>query len=242
MENNELKTGVDINKLFLPSAILIAAVLISGTLLYTRSGADNPQVAAIGKDQKKVEVSIDDDAFLGDKSSPVKIIEFSDFQCPFCRKFWKETLPQIKKDYIDTGKAVLVYRDFPLSIHPAAVISAQATECADEQGKYWEFHDKIFAEQEKKGAGTVDYGVNDLKKWAREIGLDSVKFNQCLDSQKYKEEVEKDFADGSAAGVSGTPATFVNGKLIVGAQPFTVFQQAIEEELKNGPNKNSFFK
>src|SRR3989344_2407900 len=233
MENNELKTGVDINKLFLPSAILIAAVLISGTLLYTRSGADNPQVAAIGKDQKKVEVSIDDDAFLGDKSSPVKIIEFSDFQCPFCRKFWKETLPQIKKDYLLTGKAKLVYRDFPLTqLHPGATPAAEGAECAEEQGKFWEMHDAIFEEQEKQGSGTIQFTADGVKKWAAKIGLNSAKFNQCLDSGKYKQEVDKDLADGSAAGVTGTPAIFVNGRLIVGAQPSAAFKAVIDEELK----------
>ena len=119
----------------------------------------------------------------------------------------------------------------PLSFHPAAKISAEAAECADDQGKYWEYHDKIFEEQDKQGGGTIQYGVEDLKKWALEIGLNTSKFNNCVDSGKYKEEVEKDIADGSIAGATGTPSFFINGRRLVGAQPFTAFKAVIEEEL-----------
>lgn len=233
--------GIDKNKLFLPIAIVLAGVMISGAVLYTRS---SPQTAAntggtiqqvAGNAQPVggvVNVSADDDAVLGDPNAPVTLIEFSDFQCPFCRKFYKETLPQIKKEYIDTGKARLVYRDFPLSFHPGAMPAAEGTECAREQGKFWEMHDVIFDEQEKQGSGTIQFTTDDVKKWAGKISLNTAKFNQCLDSGKYKQEVEKDIADGSAAGVSGTPAVFVNGRLVVGAQPFAAFKVVIDEELK----------
>ena len=109
--------------------------------------------------------------------------------------------------------------------------AAQATECAEEQGKFWEMHDKIFSEQEKQGKGTVQFGVVDLKKWAKEIGLDVGKFNSCLDSGKYAEEVKNDLNDGQTAGVNGTPGFFINGRLVVGAQPFSVFKAIIDEEL-----------
>lgn len=102
-----------------------------------------------------VKVSVDDDPVLGKADAPVTLIEFSDFQCPFCRAFWKEALQQIKKDYIDTGKAKFVYRDFPLSFHPLAKPYALAANCANDQGKFWEMHDKIFEEQAKKGEGTI---------------------------------------------------------------------------------------
>lgn len=234
--------GSDKSKLFMPIAIILAGVMISGAVLYTRS---SPQIAAnnggavqqvAGNIQQAggvVNVSADDDAVLGDPNAPVTLIEFSDFQCPFCRKFYKETLPQIKKDYILTGKAKLIYRDFPLvQIHPGATPAAEGAECAKEQGKFWEMHDAIFDEQEKLGSGTVQFTADDVKKWAAKIGLNTSKFNQCLDSEKYKQEVEKDIADGSAAGVSGTPAVFVNGWLVVGAQPFAAFKVVIDEELK----------
>ena len=174
--------------------------------------------------QEKVEVSADDDPVKGDKNAPVTIIEFSDFQCPFCGKFYKETLPEIDEKYIKTGKAKLVYRDYPLGSHEFAQKAAEAAECADEQGKFWQYHDKLFENQD---ALTID----NLKRYARDTGLSASKFNDCLDSSRYKDEVNKDLKDGESYGVSGTPAFFINGNLISGAQPFSAFEQVIEAEL-----------
>lgn len=222
---------------FLAVSILISGALISGSVLYSNGSAlksGSAQIQQGGGEEKPgepVDVSVDDDPVLGKSNAPVTIIEFSDFQCPFCRVFWKEAFAQIKKEYIDTGKVRFVYRDYPLTFHPMAEISAQAGECADEQGKYWEFHDKIFGEQEKLGQGTVTYTTQNIKLWASQLGLNVAKFNQCLDSGKYKAEVQKDFQDGSAAGVSGTPSLFINGRLVVGAQPFASFKAIIDEEL-----------
>lgn len=233
------------NSLSIPVAIVIAGALIAGAVLFTRS---SPQtVANVGNDQQGTvnteqvsgvaDVSADDDAVLGDPNAPITIIEFSDFQCPFCRKFYRETIPQIKKDYSTTGKVKFVYRDFPLvQIHPGATPAAEGTECAEEQGKFWEMHDAIFDEQEKQGSGTIQFTADDVKNWAAKIGLDTTKFNQCLDSGKYRQEVEKDLADGAAAGVNGTPATFINGRLVSGAQPYSVFKTIIDEELKKLSN------
>lgn len=224
----------DKTKLILPGAILIAAILISGTVLYSNGtlGGGNNGVAKIPDPNQKVNVSAGDDLVLGKADAKVTIIEFSDFQCPFCRTFWTDTLPLIKKTYIDTGKVKLVYRDYPLtSLHPMSEPSAEAFECAQDQNKGWEMHDKMFGEQAKKGTGTIAYTVADLKTWAKQIGLEAATFNQCLDSGKYKDEVAKDIADGTAAGVSGTPSFFVNGRLLVGAQPFAQFQALIEKEL-----------
>ncbi|MDP3729140.1 MAG: DsbA family protein [bacterium] len=235
------QNGSNKSKLFMPIAILFAGVMISGAVLYTgissqtvtNTAAIVQQVAGnIPQAGGIVNVSADDDAVLGDPKAPVTLIEFSDFQCPFCRKFMKETLPQIKKEYIDTGKARLVYRDFPLDFHQGAKPAAEGAECARDQDKFWEMHDAIFDEQEKQGSGTIQFTTDDIKKWAANIGLNTSKFNQCLDSGKYKSEVEKDIADGSAAGVSGTPATFINGRLLTGAQPFAAFKVIIDEELK----------
>jgi protein-disulfide isomerase len=230
------------NNLTIPISIVIAGVLIAGAVFYSGSKSSvgttqgsNPTQQVAGSAPQAVATvaaSVDDDAVLGDPNAPITMIEFSDFQCPFCRKFYKETLPQIKKEYIATGKVKLVYRDFPLSFHPGATPAAEGTECAREQGKFWEMHDVIFDEQEKQGSGTIQFTALDVKKWAGNIGLDTTRFNQCLDSGKYKQEVEKDVADGVAAGVSGTPAIFINGKLVVGAQPFSAFKVVIDEELK----------
>lgn len=228
--------GIDKTKLILPGAILIAALMISGSVVFYslntgKLGADINQAGGLVAGEKK-DVSVDDDAFMGNEKAKVTIVEFSDFQCPFCRVFWNGAYQQIKKEYIDSGKIKFVYRDYPLSFHPAAQVSAEAAECAHEQGKFWEMHDKIFGEQAKQGTGTITYSAVELKKWASQIGLNSANFNQCLDSGKYKSEVEKDLADGSVYGVSGTPTLFINGNPVVGAQPFSAFKTIIDDELK----------
>ncbi|MBX4211336.1 MAG: DsbA family protein [Candidatus Yanofskybacteria bacterium] len=222
--------GWDKSKLVLSGSILLAALLISGTFFFVNKGN---QLGLIGAQQtpdpnQRYDVSIDDDPVLGDLNAPVTIVEFSDFQCPFCRQFWRDTFSQLKKDYVDTGKVRFVYRDFPLSMHPAAQPSALAAQCAAKQGKFWEFQDKMFSEQDKQGAGTITYGVTELKKWAREIGLS---IDQCIDTAQFKDEVAKDLADGTKVTVSGTPTFYINGKQIVGAQPYQVFKQLIDEEL-----------
>ncbi len=171
-----------------------------------------------------VEVSADDDTVKGDPNAPVTIIEFSDYECPFCTRFWSDTLPQITKEYIDTGKVKHVYRDFPLGFHTSAQKAAEASECAGDQDMYWEMHDKLYKNNNA-------LAVSDLKGYAAELGLDTDAFNTCLDSGKYEDEVKSDMADGEAAGVTGTPGFFINGKKLVGAQPFSAFKQIIDTEL-----------
>lgn len=178
----------------------------------------------------------------GKADAPITIVEFSDFQCPFCRQFYNTTYPQLLDNYINKGTVKIVYRNFPLSFHAQAQTSANAAECANEQGKFWEMHDKLFEEQNKLDGGdaktgpvksTVSYTADDLKKWAKDIlGVDATKFNSCLDAKKYDAKVNADFAAGSAVGVSGTPSFYINGKQIVGAQPFEVFKAAIDEAIK----------
>ncbi len=167
---------------------------------------------------------VDDDAVKGNKDAPVTIVEFSDFECPFCARFYSQTLKQIESQYIKTGKVKLVFRDFPLGFHANAQKAAEAAECAGDQNKFWEMHDILF----EKG---VVGGVATFKKYAVDLGLNSASFNKCLDSGTHAAEVQKDLADGSAAGIQGTPGFVINGKVISGAQPFQVFQAAIEAEL-----------
>jgi len=193
--------------------------------------------AGAGVDMKTL---VDDDAILGNKNAPVTIVEFSDYQCPFCRRFWTETFHQIKENYIDTGKVRFVYRDFPLSFHPAAQKAAETAECVREEGgdaAYFEMHDKIFMEGNILDGGdaingpvrgTAQFGEAELKQWAKDIGYN---IDNCLDSGKMASEVAKDMRDGQAAGVTGTPGFLINGKLVSGAQPYSVFQQTIEAEL-----------
>jgi len=187
--------------------------------------ADGNIPAAAPSPTVNMESLLDDDAVKGDPDAPVTIIEWSDFECPFCARFYDDTLGLIDEQYIKTGKVKLIYRDFPLSFHPNAQKAAEAAECAGEQGKYWEMHDKLF---ESGVAG----GVSVFKTYAQQLGLDTGKFNSCLDSGAMAAEVQKDMADGAAAGIQGTPGFLVNGKLVSGAQPFGVFKQVIDAELK----------
>ena len=157
----------------------------------------------------------------GPASAKVTIIEFSDFQCPFCSQV-QDTLKQVFTTYPTQVK--VVFRNFPLPMHENAEAAAEAALCANEQGKFWEYHDKLFSNQDK-------LSVTDLKQYAVSLGLDTGKFNSCLDSKKYQEAVQKDTSAGQAVGVSGTPSFFINGKLIPGALPFDSFKQIIDEEL-----------
>ncbi len=172
----------------------------------------------------RTEVSADDDAFKGSADAPVTIIEFSDFQCSFCARFFSQTLPQLQTNYIDTGKVKFVFRDFPLGFHAEAQKAAEAAECAGDQGKFWEMHDKLFENY-------ASLNVANMKQWASDLGLDTATFNDCLDSGKYESEVKSDMQDGQNAGISGTPSFFINGIKVVGAQPYSTFQQIIEAEL-----------
>ena len=183
--------------------------------------------------QRGVFIGVDDDPMLGSPDAKVLIIEFGDYQCPSCRMFWKDVEPRLKKEYIDTGKVKLVFRDYPIvQIHPEALLAAEAVNCSADQNKYWQYHDKVFREQYNKGDDLVRFKAVDLKKWAKDIGIDPAKFDQCLDSEKYKNEVLKDKADGDAVSVQGTPTFFINGHVIGGAQPYPAFKNLIDELLK----------
>ena len=193
-----------------------------GSLFFPQGFDVNDEIVSL--EDVNLDVSIDDDAIKGDINAPVTIIEFSDFECPFCGKYVAETYPQIVKDYVDTGKVRYVFRDFPLDFHPDAQKAAEAAECAGEQGMYWEMHDYLFANQ--------DYlGISYLKGFAADLKLDTDKFDECLDSGAMEEEVLADLLEGQSYGVSGTPGFFINGKLISGAQPYEVFVQEIEAAL-----------
>jgi protein-disulfide isomerase len=190
-------------------------------------GTMQPLTISDSEDIKIVDVSEDDDAVIGEDDAPVTIIEFSDFECPFCSVFWRDTLPLIEENYVDTGKVKIIFRDFPLDIHDNAQKAAEAAECAREQGgdeMFWEYHDVLFDNQDK-------LSLIELKNYASQLGLDIGKFNSCLDSGKFENEVLADLQDGIDAGVSGTPSFFVNGKMIEGAQPYSVFKMIIDDEL-----------
>lgn len=207
--------------------LLVGSLLTGGFGLGSKSDVVAPTNPSA---PTRLDVSLDNDAVLGDSNAPVTIIEFSDYECPYCGRFWQQTLPELKTNYINTGKVKFVYRDFPLtSLHSDALHAAIAAECVREQGgdvAYFEYHDKLFSSQ-------PELSDANLKSWAKDFGYD---IDSCLDSNKYKDEVEKDLADGSNVGVRGTPAFFIGNEddgflLVSGAQPFVVFKSVIDAEL-----------
>ena len=180
-------------------------------------------------------VSADDDPVKGDPNAPLTIIEFSDFQCPFCWRFYTQTLPLIEKNYINTGKVKFVYRDFPIqSIHSNALSAAMASECADEQGKFWEFHDVLFVNQKVWEGKSVPQAAQTFIQYAQDLGLDMNSFNDCFTTSRYFDEINKDFQDGQSYGVTGTPGFFIGNENIgfikvEGAQPYSVFKQILDK-------------
>ena len=184
-----------------------------------------------------ISISLDDDPVKGNPDAPITIVEFSDFQCPFCAKFHSTTLPQLEANYIDSGKVKFVYRDFPIQdIHPNAVAAALASECADEQGMFWEYHDLVFENQKKWQGLSGNAMVDTFEQYALELGLNTSDFNTCFESGKYVDEVKKDLQDGVSYGVTGTPGFFIgNDELgyvkIIGAQPYSVFERLIEAQI-----------
>jgi len=184
-----------------------------------------------------MKISADNDPMIGNPDAPITIIEFTDFQCPFCARFHTQTLPLILEEYIEQGKVKLVVRDFPIqSIHPNAVPAAVASECANEQGKVKEMHDMLFYNQnEWNRQETVD-ALSLFSQYAAEIQLEQETFDSCLTSGKYIEEIKKDLDDGRNYGVSGTPGFFIGNDQIgyvelKGAQPFDSFKKIIDAQL-----------
>ncbi len=165
----------------------------------------------------------------GSPDAPVTIVEFSDFQCGYCRKFWQETLPRIEEKYIRTGKVRFVYRHLAI-LGAASVQAAIAAECAHEQGRFWPYHDKLFA-----SAGPLAFTARNLKRYAEELRLDMAKFNTCLDTEQPREKVERETMVGRAIGMTGTPGFLINRERLIGAYPYEAFEEIIEGILKEGP-------
>lgn len=230
---------------FLAISILVAALILAGTLIYLfgpgrgqggqAGNAGNEEVATTGQPP-----AIGDDYVLGDPKAPVTIIEFGDYQCPFCGRFFSETEPKVIENYVRTGKAKFVYKD--LIVIDGFITGGQesrnaalAADCAGEQGKFWEYHDLLFETEIKDGKennGNLSKGL--FVSLARNLGLNESGFTGCFDSKKYLAEVEGDTAEaqGSLSQLS-TPSTFVNNKLVSGAVPYEQFASVVEGELKN---------
>jgi protein-disulfide isomerase len=231
----------------LPVSVLIAGALVAAAVLYSNfkkpTSTDIAPTTKQDAEQISGEPQIDDDVVLGDPNAPVTIFVFGDYQCPFCGKFFKETEPLIRKNYIDTGKIKMVYKDFAF-LGPESTYAAEAAECAKDQGKYWQYHDVLleieYAEFQKvlrgelsssEGSGNLNRDL--FKKIAGDLGMDVNNFLSCFDSRKYKDEVAKDLKEAKAAmgQQASTPTFFINGEMIRGAQPYEVFSRAIDEAL-----------
>lgn len=193
------------------------------------------------------EVTVGNLPIKGDENAKVTIVEFADYQCPFCgavtglnpdNPVYKQMVQQdptwqayeqgILKDYVATGKAKFAYRDFAF-LGQESTDAANAARCANEQGKFWEYHDKVYFSQSGENEGA--FAKDKLKKYGADLGLNTAKFNECVDQGKYNKDVEADTAAGRASGVSGTPAVFINGKMISGAVPYSTVKAEIEAAL-----------
>lgn len=255
MEEKNASSLVSVPAAIIIGSVLISvAILISGGVLKLKSFAKadvspdpvvagasaQPSVIPEPEDIGPVKVSVDDDPVIGDKNAKLTMIEFSDYECPFCKRYFDTTYQEIKKNYVDTGKIKIVYRDLPLSFHQNAHKEAQAANCAKDQGgdgAYFKFHDEMFAKTTSNGTGL---SIEELPALASNVGLNGTLLKQCLESGKHKQEVDKDLADASKAGADGTPSFFIGkssqdgiieGVRIIGAQPFSSFKTVIEEQL-----------
>ncbi len=240
----------DFSAYVLPLSILLAAVILSfsitsaadslGTSLSGAAmvGDGNPLPPAGSGDGELVPSNVPvmaelmDNAagVLGSDSAPVIMIEYSDYQCPFCRAWYNSSKDNIVQKYVDSGKVQLVFKDFPLSFHPLAAYTANAARCAADQGKFWEYHDKVFDEQNiaDPSGGTVNYTQADVKQWGADLGLNTTQFNACADAETYAAEIQDNMSEGQAVGVTGTPSFLIGlrnaqGQVIVGAQPYATF-------------------
>lgn len=214
--------------LLLPSILIIS--LLMG--ISTGCGSATPEPPTVTPTPAWPSQTSEGEPAKGSPDAPVTIIEYTEFQCPFCARFVKETLPLIEEKYVATGKVRIVFRNFP--VHQQAVVAAGAVVCAQEQGKFWEMHDTLFAQQEE-WSGNSDF-IALFEGYAQDIGLDTEEFTSCFIPEEEQEpgwfaKLERDFEAGQEAGVEATPSFFINDQVIVGAYPFEEFQRVIEDEL-----------
>ncbi len=201
--------------------------LATGFLFWGRDGTPQAAAAAVpvaGATQAptRLEVSVDDDPFVGPADAPITIVEFSDFNCPYCEKWHVETFQPLMAAYPDQIR--FVYRDFPIT-SAESLVAAQAAQCAGDQDAYWPFHDSLLT-------GGLSLGREAYEQYAARLGLDTAALLACLDNEKYRDEVESDARYAAGLGASGTPTFFINGLPLVGAQPLAQFQAVIDRELE----------
>jgi protein-disulfide isomerase len=235
------------NNTALLTTIVVCTLLISGSVLFlgfqvSKNGTGgNQEGSATGRGESiesylsGVEAdTATNDAVLGNPEAKVTIVEYSDYQCPFCRKYYEEAYQSIKTEYVDTGKVKIIFKDYPLNFHEDAMFAANAAECVREQTSdkdYFGFHDALFEAQGPSFDGTIAITDDMIQELAKDFDLDKKSFNACLEDKKYYSEVAADFVAGNKEGVTGTPTNIINGEVLVGAQPFAAFKEVIERKL-----------
>ncbi len=235
-----LNSIAKLNIVYVLGVLLIIASFLIGVLVtkvsYLEKGVETTTISdqTLGDSKPQapsgpVDVKEGHLPILGKSNAKVTVIEFADFQCPFCERYHKNITPSLKKDYIDSGKIKFAFRHYAF-LGQESTDAALASECANEQEKFWEFHDYLYENQSGENQGA--FAKDKLKEFAVAVGLNSAQFNECLDSAKYKDNVDKDIAEGGKAGVNGTPATFVNGILVSGAVPYAELKAEIEKTLR----------
>jgi protein-disulfide isomerase len=207
--------------LFIPVAFILG--LGAGYLLWS------PRIAPVAADttgSQHVTVSTDGDPSIGPADALITIVEFSDYQCPYCQAWYQQTFDQLMANY--PGQILFVYRDLPLPGHPESLPAAEAANCAGEQGAYWKFHNDLFSGQYPLGRAAYE-------QYASDLGLDTAAFTACLDDHHTQAEVKADSADAVRLGLNGTPSFVINGQILVGAQPFEQFKAIIDAQLAAKP-------
>lgn len=250
---------IDLEVLLTPISIVLAGILVSVSILIgswkINGNIDDGAVAGVVDSVQPTPTAAvptepeenpdaktvvnDDDPYLGDKSkAKIAIVEYSDFECPFCDRFYEGALPSIIEDYVESGKAIFVYKHYPLSFHPTAEDRALASECARTVGgneKFFEMHDLLFENLDT-------YSNDNLSGWAKDIGVDVGKFNTCFESRDLVASIKSDMSEGSASGVTGTPGFVigvldkdgnVDGELVAGALPYEQFKPVLDSYLEN---------
>ncbi|MGA2505778.1 MAG: DsbA family protein [Anaerolineales bacterium] len=207
--------------LFIPVAFVLG--LGAGYLLWSPKPAT---LAADTPGSQHVTVSTDGDPSIGPADAPITIVEFGDYQCPYCQAWYQQTFDQLMANY--PGKILFVYRDLPLPMHPESLPAAEAANCAGEQGAYWKFHDDLFS-------GQFQLGRTAYEQYASDLGLDTAAFTTCLDDHHTQAEVKADAADAARLGLNGTPSFVINGQILIGAQPFEQFKAIIDADLAAKP-------
>lgn len=219
-------------------ALLVIAAFVIG-MLFTRmqymqsnTQLQQPQGQAMQPSGVPQKVNVANGHFpaKGNTKAKVTIVEFADFRCPFCERFFSDVEPQLIKDYVDTGKVQFYFRQYPF-LGPASIVAADAAECANDQGKFWDFHDYLYKNQPDE-SNTAMYNTDTLTQAAISLGMNGDQFRQCLDNKADDSKAQADLADGQKVGVQGTPTFYIDGQQLVGAQPYDAFKAVIDQELK----------